>query len=164
MSNNLFMFFVFATLCAALLDGIMGGNTGFSTTNLTANMTASATTANVQDTSGMPNTGLVQIEDEIMCFSGKTSTTLTGLLRGQRCGGSAVTSPVDAHDAGRRVFSEAPGLFNSIIGFDIASNFSGGGVWDIAKGLYNTVFNSGPEFVAALARIIMWDFDMFRGE
>jgi|TARA_R110001583_G_scaffold118025_5_gene269178 hypothetical protein len=164
MNTNLFMFFVFATLCAAILDSVMGGTTGMSTTNLTANLSATGTTANVQNAEFFePAPAVVTIGDEIMCYQGKTDTTLTGLIRGARCADNArVTSDVTEHLSGRRVYSEAPGMLNDIIGFDIASNFSEGGPFGALKGAVSTI-RLAPEFIAVLARMIMWDFSFLTG-
>ena len=164
MNTNLFMFFVFATLCAAILDSVMGGTTGMSTTNLTANLSATGTTANVQNAEFFePAPAVVTIGDEIMCYQGKTDTTLTGLIRGARCADNArVTSDVTEHLSGRRVYSEAPGMLNDIIGFDIASNFSEGGPFGALKGAVSTI-RLAPEFIAVLARMIMWDFSFLDG-
>jgi hypothetical protein len=164
MNTNLFMFFVFATICAAILDGVMGGTTGMSTTNLTANLSESGTTATVQNAEFFePAPAVVTIGDELMCYTGKTNTTLTGLKRGRRCADNAVVaSTVTEHLAGRRVYSEAPGMFNEIIGFDIASNFSEGGFSGAVRGVVSTI-RLAPEFIFILARMIMWDFSFLTG-
>ena len=164
MNTNLFMFFVFATLCAAILDSVMGGTTGMSTTNLTANLSATGTIANVQNAEFFePAPAVVTIGDELMCYQGKTNSTLTGLIRGTRCGSDAkLASDVTEHLSGRRVYSEAPGMFNEIIGFDIASNFSEGGFSGAIRGAVSTI-RLAPEFIAVLARMIMWDFSFLDG-
>ena len=52
-------------------------------TTLTADVTRLATTINVEDTSDFPdNYGLIQIDSEIITYTGKTSTTFTGCVRG----------------------------------------------------------------------------------
>ena len=106
---------------------------------------------------------MVQIEDEIMCYTSKTDTTLSGISRGKRCAENAkIVTAVTEHAAGRRVYAEASGLFNTIIGFDIASNFSDGGLVGTVKGVVKTVF-AAPEFIAVLARMVLWDFDFLTG-
>jgi len=164
MNTNLFMFFVFATLCAAILDGVMGGTTGMSTTNLTANLSSTGTVATVQNAEFFePAPAVATIGDELMCYTGKTDTTLTGLKRGRRCADDAVViSNVTEHLAGRRVYSEAPGMFNEIIGFDIAASFSEGGFSGAIRGIVSTI-RLAPEFIFILARMIMWDFSFLTG-
>lgn len=66
-------------------------------TTLTSPLTSSATTATVTSTSLFPNSGAVAIGTETVYYTGKTVSTLTGLLRG-RDGTSAV-----AHNAGESV-------------------------------------------------------------
>ena len=117
MSTNLLMFFVFATLCAAILDGVLGGSVGIATTSLTSNLSETATTANVTDAKALPSSGgVVIIDGEIICYNTRTDTTLTGLLRGKRCGdGAKVASSVSDHLSGARVYNETSGLFNEIV-------------------------------------------------
>ena len=164
MNTNLFMFFVFATLCAAILDGVMGGTTGMSTSILTADLSSTGTTANVQNATFFePAPAVVTIGDELMCYSGKTDTTLTGLTRGKRCASNArTTSVVSEHLAGRRVYSEAPGMFNEIIGFDVAASFSEGGFSGAIRGIVSTI-RLAPEFILVLGRMVMWDFSFLTG-
>ena len=66
------------------------------------------------------------------------------------------------HLAGRRVYSEAPGMFNEIIGFDIAASFSEGGFSGAIRGIVSTI-RIAPEFIFILARMIMWDFSFLTG-
>ena len=66
------------------------------------------------------------------------------------------------HLAGRRVYSEAPGMFNEIIGFDIASNFSEGGFSGAIRGVVSTI-RLAPEFIFILGRMIMWYFSFLTG-
>lgn len=163
MSTPLFMAFVFMTMCAAILDGFMAGNVGIATTTLTSELSADATTANVNDANGFPNRGVIQIESELLCYSGTTSTTFTGLLRGKRCGSNAkVSSTVSLHPVGNRVYAEGAGLFNTILSFDVAHSFSQGGFTGALLGVVSMI-RLAPEFIAVLARMVLWDFDFLSG-
>ena len=52
-------------------------------TTLTSNITRFSTTINVEDTSDFPdNYGLIQIDSEIITYTGKTTTSFTGCVRG----------------------------------------------------------------------------------
>ena len=51
-------------------------------TELTAELSTSATTATVKTTAGFPSAGRIHINTECMEYTGKTSTTFTGLTRG----------------------------------------------------------------------------------
>ena len=159
MSLNLFMFFIMAFIGGAVLNGIMEGNTGLGTTELSAALTATATSMTVRDTAGLRDAGLIQIDDETICYTGTTSTTITGLTRGAECRSH---SKVASHSSGARVYSEAPGIINTIVGFDIASAFSDGGLVGLAKGVY-TSFKNLPGFMQAMARMIMWDYEFLTG-
>jgi hypothetical protein len=52
-------------------------------TALAASMTSSDTTVNVSSTTDFPSSGTVLIENEFINYTSKTSTTLSGLTRGQ---------------------------------------------------------------------------------
>lgn len=163
MSTPLFMAFVFMTICAAVLDGFMAGNVGIATTTLTSDLSATSTTANVNDATGFPSRGVLQIESELVCYTGTTQSSFTGLLRGKRCGdGAKVSSVVTEHSAQQRVYTEGSGLLNTILSFDIAHNFSEGGFTGAVKGVVSTI-RLAPEFIAVIARMIMWDFDFLTG-
>lgn len=51
---------------------------------LAQSLSESATTMSVNSTTGLPGSGTVLLESEIMTYTGLTSTTLTGVTRGQR--------------------------------------------------------------------------------
>ena len=165
MSTNLLMFFVFATLCAAILDGVLGGNQGLASAELTVDMTDTATSATVNDASAFSDeNGVVFIEGEVMCYATRTDTVLSGLLRGRRCGNNApVVSAVTTHAAGKRMYDEGSGTLNEILNINIASNFSDGGFVGQIRGVVKTVA-AAPQFIASIARMAMWDFSFLSGQ
>lgn len=164
MSTNLLMFFVFATICAAILDGVLGGSNGIATAQLTADMSATAVTATVDNASALPSSGSVTIGGEIMCFRSRTDTSLSGLERGKRCGdGAVVSTPVIEHLSGDRVYSGGASLLNDILNINIASNFSDGGFVGQIRGVIKTIA-AAPQFISILARMIMWDFTFLTGQ
>lgn len=159
MSLNLFIFFVFIFSTAGVLSAIIEGNTSLATTELTVDLTESATTMTVHSTQGMPSAGLVIIGAESICYTAITATTFTDLSRGESCRRSSKAS---THSIGDRVYSEAPGVINTLVGFNIASAFSDGGVIGFFKGGFETVRNL-PNFLQAAARMIMWDYSFLTG-
>ncbi len=161
MSINLFMFFVTTFTVLTIMSATLDGHTGLATTTLVAAIEKSDTTVTVNSTSGFGDSGVVIIDNETICYSGKTATTFTGLTRGCR------DSSADEHgltDGGvnRRVYSQAPGVINSLVGFDIAAAFSDGGVLGTVKGIYNSAKNL-PNFMQAVAKMIMWDYSYLDG-
>ena len=164
MSTNLLMFFVFATICAAILDGVLGGSVGIATASLSADLSETAVTASVDNASAFPNgNASVIIDGEIICYGGRTDTTLISLQRGKRCGdGAKVSSSVGAHLTGARVYNEGSGILNELLNVNIASNFSDGGFVGQVRGVVKTMF-AAPKFIAILARMMMWDFGFFEG-
>ena len=78
--------------------GIFGGITGSAATtavNDGSGMTASATSVTVDSSANFETTGYLLIDSEIIQYTGKTSTTFTGLLRGL-FGTTAATHADDA--------------------------------------------------------------------
>ena len=57
-------------------------NSTAASTKLTAALTNSATTANVASTVEFPENGNLTVENETIAYTGKTSSTFTGLTRG----------------------------------------------------------------------------------
>lgn len=56
----------------------------YATTALSGAMTAAATTITVDDTADFPEQGRIRIANEEITYTGKTPTTFTGCVRGQR--------------------------------------------------------------------------------
>jgi hypothetical protein len=159
MSLNLFIFFVFAFGASVFLGGVIQGNTGLASTTLTAKISETATTASVHDASGFGTFGQLVIGNETICYTGKTATTLTGLTRGEDCRSH---SKVASHSSGARVYDEGAGLINTLVGFDIASAFSDGGLTGLVKGTFSSI-KQLPAFVSAVARMLMWDSSYLDG-
>lgn len=66
-----------------------------STTTLTATLGSSATTATVVSTSKFPSSGALQVDNELLYYTAKTSTTFTGLIRAME-GTTAASHAVSA--------------------------------------------------------------------
>jgi hypothetical protein len=62
--------------------GSWGGYQVSSTTYLNGSINAAVTTITVDSTSGFASTGTVLIDEELITYTGKSSTTLTGCVRG----------------------------------------------------------------------------------
>ena len=160
MTINLFIFFVMTFVSLGLLNAILEGNTGLASTNLTATLSEDATTMSVQRTQGFTGSGVLVVGDEKLCFTGSTANTFTGLTRGQQCRSDSAAA---SHAAGQRVYSESPGVINVLVGFDIASAYSDGGLFGFVKGTVKSVANL-PAFMQAVAKMIAWDYRFLDGE
>jgi hypothetical protein len=159
MSLNLFIFFVFIFSTVTILSAVVDGHTGLETTSLTTAVAETDTTIYVKTTDPFPESGIMMIGDETICYSGTTSTTFTGLSRGEDC---RRTSTAAAYPIGQQVMSEGPGVINTLVGFDITSAFSDGGIFGLAKGMWTSAKNL-PNFLAAVARMVMWDYSFLNG-
>jgi hypothetical protein len=159
MSLNLFMFFVFTFIGGSILSAIVEGYTGLATTEVSSQLSETGATLTVGSTAGFSSNGVVSIGDETICYTGTTATTFTGLSRGSSCRSH---SSAAVHAVGSRIYSEAPGVINTLVGFDMASAFSDGGFGGFAKGIY-TSFKNLPNFLQAMASMIMWDYSFLVG-
>ena len=92
-------------LCICLAGGIAAGQTDFATTTLTVAIDAGDTVLTVYDTTGLPETGVVVLEDEHIGYSHKTSTTLYG----------SATAPLVRGAEGTEAVSHAAGTFVSTV-------------------------------------------------
>jgi hypothetical protein len=73
-------------------------------TTITSNISFFDDTINVESTAGFPNSyGLIQIDDEIITYTGKTSTSFTGCIRGF----SGVTSYEGTNTPDELVFTQS---------------------------------------------------------
>ena len=152
--QNLFIFFVFTYICGQILSFTIDGTTGLGATELAASMSKTATTATVHSTDLFLSADLFIIGDETICYSGKSDTTFTGLTRG--CRGTSAAS----HSNQSRVYGEATGLINQVIGFNLLQTLSNDGL--IVGGLKVAV--QLPSAIArTFTKLVMWDFAYFEG-
>ena len=159
MSLNLFMFFVFIFGAVSVISAIVDGHTGLETTTLTAAITESDTTIFVNNTGPFTDSGVIMIGDETLCYTSKTTNTFAGVTRGEDC---RLSSRAQAFPIDQQVMSEAPGVINTLVGFDITSAFSDGGFIGLAQGIYTSAKNL-PSFMSAVARMVMWDYSFLDG-
>lgn len=93
---------------AGVADASSGGNVlwwwrlGSVKTTLAEELTATDTSIDVDDASGLPLSGTIQIEDEDITYTGKSGNTLTGCTRG------ANGTTAKAHGSGHPVFLAEP--------------------------------------------------------
>lgn len=80
------------------IRGWLDGTDENTYTQLASNVTASDTTIPVSSTSGFPSSGYIRIGNEIIAYTGTTSTSFTGCSRGQLGTGAS------AHGSGELVY------------------------------------------------------------
>ncbi|MGH7774640.1 MAG: hypothetical protein ACREQA_20645 [Candidatus Binatia bacterium] len=152
--TNIFMFFLFSYLSAIVLSFTLEGVTGLATATLTANIDADDTTFAVDSTDNWLTSDHFNVDAEIVCYSGKTATSFTGLTRGCKN-----TTP-GAHTAGTRIYNEGTNVANQAIGFNIVQTISDDGVF------FGTikVITHLPQMLARIViKLIMWDFSFLTG-
>lgn len=87
------------------------------TTTLTARLKSQDTTATVADTSAFDSAGVIDIGNERISYTGKTATTLTGLVRGVS-GSYVVSHPVGRSLTGTRTIEFRPTAVTANACFD----------------------------------------------
>jgi hypothetical protein len=159
MSTNLFIFFVFMFATAGILSAIIDGRTGFETTELTSAITPTSTSLPVKTTAPFDPKGTVMLGEEFFCYTSKTSNAFMDVTRGEDCRASNEAS---AYPVDQLVMAQSTGVINTLVGFDIASAFSDGGITGFFKGLYTSVKNT-PKFLTSVAKMLLWDFSYLDG-
>ncbi len=152
--QNLFIFFVFTYICGQILSFTIDGTTGLGATELAAPLSKIATTATVHSTDLFLNIDHIMIGNEIICYSGKSDTSFTGLTRG--CLGTSAAR----HGNQSRVYGEATGLINQMIGFNLLQTLSNDGL--IVGGI-KVAFQLPAAIARTFTKLVMWDFAYFEG-
>jgi len=151
--NALFAFCVFLYICGQILSLNLEGSSGLATTHLTADLTSTATTASVQGTDGFLKSDFLIVENERICYSGKTSSSFTGLTRG--CHDSTASS----HSKNIRVYNETTGMVNQMVGFNVLQTFADDGFF---KGVTKFITSFGHLFVS-IANMLAWNYSFLEG-
>lgn len=154
--NWFMMFMVFMYTGGFMLDLAMDKSTGISATVLAAKLEVADTSMSVHSTANFLTLDVLFIGDERICYTGKTATTFTGLTRG--CKGDKKYT-ASAHPAGDRVYNEAAGVINRIVGFNSLTAITTGGVIQKFQGVSHLIGG----FVSAIVRMVMWDFGYLEG-
>jgi len=108
----------------------------------TGTFSDTATTLNVSGTAGMPSSGILLLNNEMITYTGKTDTSFTGLTRG------SLNTVAVLHSAGTSVSAKcttmtADGLQNSGTGNTYI------GEWDVETDLPNSYFSGAVMTVVA---------------
>jgi len=126
--------------------------------NDTNGINESVTSVTVDSTSSFASSGTIKIDDELITYSGKTSTTLTGLTRGALSTSAAthaddatVTEMPNASDSGNGG-SSTVGAYQINVGLEDNSygNGWGAGIWGgISGSAATTAVNDGSGMTAS---------------
>lgn len=116
--GTMFMMFMWFMVCIA--GGIAAGSVEFVQTTLTVAVDADDATIQVGSTEGLPNRGIVVIEEEHIAYSQRTSTTLYGTLVTPLIRGSQGTDAVP-HAAGVAASTVPGALINASAAYNIAT-------------------------------------------
>lgn len=152
--TNLMMFFLFAVLNAMVLSFTLEGVTGLATATLQANVDADDATFTVDATAGWLGADHFNIDSEIVCYSGKTDTSFTGLTRGCK------DTEADSHIAGTRIYNEGTNIANQAIGFNIVQTLSDEGFF---KGGITVLVHLPQMLARIIIKLIMWDYSFLTG-
>jgi hypothetical protein len=149
--NKLLAGFSFAFIALTIISFMVEGQGGLAATRLTTDLSKTATTAIVASTNGFLAADLIRISDEYILYTGKTSTTFTGLIRGDN------NTTAGGYTSGTRVYNRSTSVVNQMLGFNVSEAMSTVGPVDTVKLLKNFFFESLP-------KIIMWNYSFLEGE
>ena len=141
--------FLFVTM--STLSFMLEGEMAFAATSLTNRVAATDATLTVTSTTGFPSADVVQIGNELICYTGTTSTTFTGLTRGCR------STAADSHSSGARVYNETAGQVNQVVAFNIGESQ---GIIGKITGVFGMPLSIGKSF----AKMIAWDYSFLEGD
>lgn len=114
------MFMMFMWLMVCLAGGVVAGDVQFVQTTLTTAVDATDNVITVRSTTGLPNSGVIVIEEEHIAYAAKTDTTVYGSLASPLIRGAQGTEAV-AHVAGVAVTTVPGSLMNSSAAYNIAT-------------------------------------------
>jgi len=149
--SNWIVFFVCCTVAFFILSMFMDGNPGIVTAQLQTSLSETSTTIAVDSTAGFLDADFVVIDIEEICYTATTPTTFTGLTRGCR------DTEAAPHIAGKRVYNDATGMVNRLVGFNILRSLADDG---LIKGTITVVTNV-PTIAKAFVQMAIWDFPFF---
>ncbi len=152
--GNRITFFLFIYMVAQTFSLFMDGETSIVTTTLAAATTEVSPVLTVDNTNAFIDVDFVTIGNEDICYTGKTSTTFTGLTRGCHD-----TDPI-SHTAGTRVYNETTGIINQVIGFDLLQVLADDG---FLRAGYRA-FTSLPELARGIGQMVIWDYSYLEGQ
>jgi len=110
---------LFVWLMACLAGGVLSGQVETVNTRLTADISDSDTNIAVVSTTGLPDSGIIVIEDEHIAYSQTTDTSVYGSVTSPVVRGAQDTEPV-AHAAGALVTTIPGSMINSSFAYNIA--------------------------------------------
>jgi hypothetical protein len=149
--NKLAVFFMFLFVSMSVLSFTMEREPALAATTLSATLTPTATTMHVANAVPFAASDVLYVDSEVICYSGQTLTTFTGLVRG--CQDTEAT----AHTAGVSVYNETTGIINQQVGFNIAETQS-------TMGKFKTVVSMPLTLAKTFAKIVLWDFSYLTGD
>lgn len=151
MTNKLMVFATFLFISFTLISFILEEEQGLAATRLTIAVDDNDTTFTVSDARGFFPIDFLLVGSEIVCYTAHTDTTFTGLTRG--CKGTDA-SP---HAVNTKVFNQATGAINQLVGFNIAETLS-------SSGIIRSIITVPPMLGRAIPQLVMWNYSYLEGD
>ena len=150
MINKLLVSFLLLFFIGSFLDYLAGGGAGMSCTRLSSDLSETSETIYVMDASTLPRQGIVHIGAEIIVYKNRTDYSLLHCARGYE------DTDADAHTANTYVYSDDASAVNEMLGFDIASMASAGGIWAFPLVASNFLFHTMPKLATFDFAFLNW--------
>ncbi len=152
-------FFIFMFVTSQLIAVMIEGG-GFAVAQLDGDLTESATVITVDSTTNflsadVSHPSYIMVEDEVVSYTGRTSTTFTGVMRGvaDPQTGRRVDAVVHADNAKVKTLNVA--AMDSFMGYNVTTSGAEFGTLDAVK-FTGRLFVNMPKF-------LLWDYPWFTG-
>ncbi len=121
------MFMMFVWLCVCIAGGVLSGDVQFIQTTLTTAVDADDSTLHLASTAGLPETGIIVVEEEHVAYSHTSDTTVYGTLTAPLTRGAQGTEAVE-HAIGVAVTTVPGALINASGAYNIATMADASGI------------------------------------
>ncbi len=149
---KLFITFMLFFIFGQFISGAIEGRSNIASTKLAASLSESeASLMSVTTTMGFASTDVLQIDQELIGYASKTSTTFVALSRG------LFDTEAKSHSASTRVYNRTTAVINQSLGYNLAESITNAGPFRVITGSFGF-------FGTAFGRLILWDYSFLQGE
>jgi len=159
--NKLTAFLLFIFTVGTILSFASEGIFALVTTVLTEDIDKDDTTIPVGTVTGYIDNHFIIIENEIIGYTGRTTTCPAPFTSSPACftgatRGDQTTTP-ESYVTNQRVYNQRTGLINQMVGFNIAEQVT-------TVGVFRTAFQLPIALVSAISKTLLWDFSYLEGD
>ncbi len=132
----------------------------FASSYLTSSVSETDTTITVTSTANWPSSGRIYIEEEIVCYSSKTSTAFIVASSGRGCNdsGKVARTTIKSHNSGKAVYNSTGSALSATLDYNLINELEG-----FSGESVGGVMTFGGRFlIEGLPRYIQFDYSFFQ--